>query len=91
MQIPIISWICALLKSDLFITHLMSLPVNLNDASDLWVRGVKTEGIVLLFCMNGESDSWVRGVKKSWSYSTSILCQWTLLRKMFIEKFVFFL
>ena len=51
MQILII-WPCALLGSNLFIILLMSSAVNWNDESKLWVRGVKTEGIVLLFCIN---------------------------------------
>ena len=48
--------------------------------------------IILLMSLavnwNNKSDSWVMGVNTE--ISTSILCPWTLLRKMIIEKFPLF-
>ena len=52
MRILMTSWTCALLEFNLFIRLLMLLAVNCNGESDLWVIGVKTEGIVLLFRIN---------------------------------------
>ena len=76
MRILMTSWTCALLEFNLFIRLLMLLAVNCNGESDLWVIGVKTEGIVLLFCINED-------YLEKWSLK-SLLFSWKLNMKLLL-------